>query len=543
MKNDKNNDTDIGDLLPGLIWTAGGTVAASVVAWCIPAAAGLVNAGQLPHLGPLRALVAGLRLLGGGRWRDPATAYPRDVQPLLPGPLLWWVVTAAVLSAACAIAVFALRRLEPQMAQERLGRRSLDWRGARPRPWARHRDLRQPRSAQAGFSLGRLDGRTVCADEESHVVVVAPTRAGKTTRCVIPWLLEHTGPAVVTSTNRDVIVATREARERLGRVWLFDPFSTDSTSWSPLLGCESWSYALRGAQWLADASADGDSEIARYWRGEAAKLLAPLLHAAALDGQEMSTILRWVDAQDTQAPTKILAALGAHDARLQLKAVAELDPRNRGTTYMSAGSVLAAYRFPEVQQATGTGFDPSSFLCSAADTLFLVAAERHQRLLAPMLVSLLSSVVHEAIEHATFERDRRRLRILLDEAANVAPLSDLPRTLSQAAGHGIRIATVWQSIAQIRERYNNGADTILANSTAKLFLGPITDEATRSYVASLLGRGDDEQRRRPKASAAALQQLAGDRALVVLGARTPGLIRLRPFWATSRRNLRPNRRV
>jgi hypothetical protein len=534
MKNDKNNETDIGDALPGLLWMAAGSLAAAAVAWCIPAAAALVNAGQLPHLGPLQALVAGLRLMGDGRWRDPATAYPREVQPLLPGPFLWWVVTVVVVTSACIIAVLALRRLEPQIAQERLGRRSFDWRGARPRPWARHRDLRQPRSAQAGFSLGRLDGRTVCADEESHVVVVAPTRAGKTTRCVIPWLLEHTGPAVVTSTNRDVIVATREARERLGRVWFFDPFGTDSTSWSPLLGCESWSYALRGAQWLADASADGDSEIARYWRGEAAKLLAPLLHAAALDGKEMHTILRWVDAQDTQAPTKILAASKAHDARVQLKAVAELDPRNRGTTYMSAGSVLAAYRFPEVRAATGTGFDPSSFLCSAADTLFLVAAERHQRLLAPMLVSLLSSVVHDAIEQATFEGDQRRLRILLDEAANVAPLSDLPRMLSQAAGHGIRMATVWQSIAQIRERYNGGADTILANSTAKLFLGPITDEATRSYVASLLGRGDDEPRR-PKASAAALQQLAGDRALVVLGARTPGLIRLRPFWATSRR--------
>jgi type IV secretion system protein VirD4 len=86
-----------------------------------------------------------------------------------------------------------------------------------------------------------------------------------------------------------------------------------------------------------------------------------------------------------------------------------------------------------------------------------------------------ASVVHQAIEQATFEQDLRRLRVLLDEAANVAPLGDLGRMLSQAAGHGIRIATVWQSLAQIRERYGEGADTIIANSTAKLFLGPITD--------------------------------------------------------------------
>ena len=58
----------------------------------------------------------------------------------------------------------------------------------------------------------------------------------------------------------------------------------------------------------------------------------------------------------------------------------------------------------------------------------------------------------------------RRLKLLLDEAANVAPLSELPRTMSQVAGHGIRVATVWQSLAQMRERYGRGSDTIIAKS-------------------------------------------------------------------------------
>jgi type IV secretion system protein VirD4 len=527
MKDDKN---DIEDALPGLIWMTGGVAIASVVAWCIPAAAALVNARRLPHLGPLRALVAGLRLLGDGRWRDPATAYPRDVQPLLPGPLLWWTVTLVVLGAAGALGLAALRRFEPQVAHERLGRRSFDWRGARPREWARHRDLRQPRSAPVGFSLGRLDGRPVHADEESHVVVVAPTRAGKTTRCVIPWLLEHDGPAIVTSTNRDVIDAASEAGERVGRIWIFDPFGTESMAWSPLAGCESWSGALRQAQWLADASSDGDSEIARYWRGEAAKLLAPLLHAAALGGREMPTVLGWVDAQETRAVLTILSAAQANPARAQLKAISELDPRNRGTTYMSAGSVLAAYRYPEVQQLAGDDFSPSRFVASAADTLFLVAEDRHQQLVAPLLVALLAAVLHEAIETGTFHRGERRLKLLLDEAANVAPLSELPRTMSQVAGHGIRVATVWQSLAQMRERYGRGSETIIANSTAKLYLGPITDDATRDHVVALLGDPKNARGARSRVGAAALQQLVGDRALLVAGARLPALVTLRPYW-------------
>jgi type IV secretion system protein VirD4 len=102
--------------------------------------------------------------------------------------------------------------------------------------------------------------------------------------------------------------------------------------------------------------------------------------------------------------------------------------------------------------------------------------------------------------------------------------------MSQVAGHGIRVATVWQSLAQMRERYGRGSETIIANSTAKLYLGPITDDATRHHVVSLLGERRDERMRRPRAGAATLQQLEGDRALLVAGARVPALVTLRPYW-------------
>ena len=51
-------------------------------------------------------------------------------------------------------------------------------------------------------------------------MVVAPPRAGKTIGFVIPWLLEHDGPALVLSTKRDVYEATvahrRSARAGVG---------------------------------------------------------------------------------------------------------------------------------------------------------------------------------------------------------------------------------------------------------------------------------------------------------------------------------------
>jgi type IV secretion system protein VirD4 len=515
----------------GLGWILGGAVLLVLVCWAAPALVVLITQHHLPHLGAISASTSALRLVGEGRWSDPAAAYPRAVQHDLPGAAAYWAITLGFLTLTIGGLLLIARRVEPEIARSRLGRRAYEWRGARPRTWARPRDLRRPRNAPTGFSLGRLDGRDIFADEEAHVAVIAPTRAGKTTRCVIPWLLEHGGPAIVTSTKRDVVDATREAREEQGHVWVFDPFSSDSATWSPSAGCEDWSQALRRAQWLADASADGDSEIARYWRGEAAKLLAPLLHAAALEGEPMTTVLAWLDTKEVRVPNQILGAGGATAARQQLKAVAELDPRNKGTTYMSAGSVLAAYRYPELQRPAGPELDVARFLGSAGDTLFLVAPERHQQLLAPLLVALVSALVHEAIESSSFLEPGRRLRLLLDEAANVAPLADLPRMLSQAAGHGLRVATIWQSVAQLRGHYADEADTILANSTAKLFLGPVTDEATRRTLVGLLGLDVSQGRgAASESNAAALQQLDGERALIVRGSQLPGLVRLRPFW-------------
>jgi type IV secretion system protein VirD4 len=142
---------------------------------------------------------------------------------------------------------------------------------------------------------------------------------------------------------------------------------------------------------------------------------------------------------------------------------------------------------------------------------------------------LLAALIHEAIESRAFRDDSRRLRLLLDEAANVAPLADLPRTMSQVAGHGIRVATVWQSLAQMQERYGRGADTIIANSTAKLYLGPITDAATREHVAGAITTRAEEKDGRVS-SARALQQLVGDRALLISGPSAPAITMIRPFW-------------
>ena len=402
------------------------------------------------------------RLLREGSFDDPARAFSPDVARHMPAAHGWWLTAIASLIAIGATSLGAWRRIDIARSRAILGRRPYDVRGSRPRPWGRPRDLASltvRRRMPGRFTLGTLDRRLLVSDPQAHVALIAPTRAGKTTRYVIPWLLEHDGPAIVTSTKRDIYAATHAQRAKRGDVYLWDPFADDSCTWNPVARCSNWSHALRQARWLADATQEGDSEIASYWRGESARLLAPLLHAAALEAQSIADVLAWLDTQDVSTPGGILKQHHADPAVRQLAGIVALDPRNRGTTYMSAGSVLAAYRFPEISRNRPLEFSPDRLLDRRTSTLYVVASDRDQRLLRPLVVALISSTLDAATERA---RERGplhpTLRVLLDEAANIAPLRDIPAHLSQAAAHGVRIATVWQSYGQIRHRYGSGAD-------------------------------------------------------------------------------------
>ena len=527
---------DAGDLLPLIA----AIVVLTLVALLLPTAATLAGSGRLPAARPAELIAGTMRLAAQQRWANPASAYNETAARRMPDPGLWWTAAGGTVLALLTLAALVWTRLEPAMARERLGRRPNDPRGSRPRAWARPRDLRDltsRRRTRGGFSLGTLDRRKLRTDPEAHVALIAPTRAGKTTRFVIPWLLEHDGPAIVTSTKRDVLDVTRGWRSRLGQVWVYDPFHHDTCTWDPLDGCAEWSRALQQATWLADATQQGDSEIASYWRGEAAKLLAPLLHAAAIDDRPITTVLAWLDTQNTEEPAELLAGTRAVAALRQLHGTASLDERNRGTTYMSAGSVLAAYRYPELQRDSDTALTADAFLDDHRNTLYIVAADRHQQLLTPLIATILSGLLHETAERASQSAPLSpTLRVLMDEAANIAPLRDLPRLLSQAAGHGIRIATVWQTIAQLEERYRTAADTILANSAAKIFLGPIADEATQRLLRNNLHGTTARPSRHGEApqlnTAGAARQLGRGRALVLAGSSPAAVIETRPWWQT-----------
>ena len=485
-------------------------------------------------------------------WTDPAQSFwPQSVPR--PGPVLFWSATAAVLAASGSAGTLAARRLDRLLAEPTLARNRLSPRGAAPRSWARPRDLRQLRvrhrvaSRLTAGTIGR-PAQLLAIAEETNTLLVAPSRSGKTSRFAIPWTLEAPGPCISLSVKTDVYRLTAHARARKGNVWLWDPFGEQSTQWSALHGCDSWSVALKRAAHLADAGGKGrDSEAAMFWNAEGAKLIAPLLHAAALSEGDMRRVLGWLDERCEDEPLEILDAAEADAAAAQLQAVVGLDPRNAGTTYMSAASLLEAYRHPAVQQTdSNKGFSAERFLDGEAHTLYVVAGPDDQQLLAPIVVAMLNDVLATAFDRftATGTPLNPRLRVVGDELPNIAPIRSLPRYAATLLDAGVRLITIAQDVAQLEVSYGKSADTILSNSQAKLFLGPVHDSRTRRYITDLLGdepvitraRGTGKHPRqettnwRPRATPQLLQQLADRRALLIHGNLPAAVIQTQPWW-------------
>ena len=118
------------------------------------------------------------------------------------------------------------------------------------------------------------------------MIVLGPTQSMKTSGFAIPAILEWSGPVVATSVKTDLIRHTLDHRRILGRTWVYDPTDstgTESVKWSPLGLCGDWRGAQRVAAWLASSANHGGAglEQAEFWYTSAAKLLAPLLYAAA----------------------------------------------------------------------------------------------------------------------------------------------------------------------------------------------------------------------------------------------------------------------
>ncbi len=502
------------------------------------------------------------------------------------GPLQWWVLVKptstvvvwkfwaalSLIVGTVTVGVIGTRRRLVRLASGPLGQfLPAARRVVRAGRWARAADLRslRGRPGRGGvFLVGQHGRRPLVTLPETSVLVVGPTRSGKTAGLVIPNLLDWDGPAIATSTKSELVDLTAGRRQSLGPVHVYDPTSElgdrfRSVTWSPIAGCDNLDRAWMVASWLCaslqQGGGRGDNDWA-HWAESGKLLIAPLLYVAATAGRTIVDVRMWIHGFDIATPISMLeemlldpATLGDADPIRALSMLASIDQRperERGTVFSTVMRIFNVYTERAVAElALSSRFDPDDFLLRRG-TLYLCTPRQSPERVASLFVGILMTVVTAAYALADADPARRRsasLGLFLDELANVVPIEDLPALASQGAGRGVMLMSIVQDFSQLRARYGHEkANTILNNHACKLILPGQSDPETADVLGKLVGRTSftEQQvnlaadgrvsrsysiRHEAMATPDSLRQLSPGSAIVIHRDSPPALVKL-PFW-------------
>lgn len=560
-------------------------------------AAGLVVVGVLVVM----ALVA--YRLGGGT--NPSWN-PGLLAELAAGRRRWPTTASAVLFAefaALALAATATARLLGKRAARHGPRRDIDVAAKTmanvkkvqllDEEWSRGEAQRLAPAipAEHPFRRGLLMGFTVRGGLPVHlpwewvVVAIAGTRMGKTAALAVPAVCAAPGPCVATSNKLDIWTDTRGPRQRMGQLWLFDLQGVTTGEpgpprfyWNPLKPVFDLPSAKKAASYWVGASKEDGARVDAYFDGSAQDILATYMLAAALAGGDMVHAVEWMANDQSTIPATILKLYDEHAAARMLASKQAVTERQRDGYFDMARRFLEALDAQRYAQAIlpprritigvhadgfldiGDGepihdlpeFDPTTFATST-DTLYALSKEGPDS--AAALTTALVGIVLDAAEAAAARTPSGRLPIpmvaVLDEAANVVRLQELPKQYSHFGSRGILPITILQSPSQGKDVWGATKFQIMldaanciwygGNTTDRDFLTQLSELIGEHYVRHdstsaptgwlASGSASRSSAWQPEAilKPSPLAALPGDRAILQLPGSTPLLLR-KAFW-------------
>jgi type IV secretion system protein VirD4 len=349
-----------------------------------------------------------------------------------------------------------------------------------------------------GIYLGAGPQGWAWSGPERSVLVLGPSRSGKTTSLIIPNVLAAPGAVVSTSTKPDVLWATAPARQSQGATLLYDPSGSVEpppgvvrVGWSPVNGSDDWERAMLTADSMIRANnrlgspSNGDE----HWSERATSLLGPLLHAAALNRQPMATVVHWVDRHDgTDALSILVDQVGdAAPPTDVLAGILSTDAREQSGIWSTTSGALGAYRSRAALSSTEPPFFDATAFCEGPNTLYICATGRRQQLLAPLVVGAMVEVRDAAYQRAAVGTREPPVLAALDEVANIAPIPDLPAMVSEGAGQGLLTLACLQDLSQARARWGRQGEAFPSLFATTVVLGGLGDVATLEAISALAG--------------------------------------------------------
>ena len=293
-----------------------------------------------------------------------------------------------------------------------------------------------------------------------------PPSRSKTTGFAVPAILGWTGPVVAASVKTDLLDHTVGHRRRVGRSTCFDPSGVDGAAAATVVAARR--RRARGPApggrrprstevGQAPAGSHDRRRLLVRHRGHACwpPCCSPRPRRA---GTWPTSCAGWRPARRTRSST-CWRAPGSPRPSTRPGPRSARRSASGARSYTTVETLLEPFAGGRARRGAPE-LDPAAPARPGRDTLYLCAPAHDQRRLTP-----LSSVVLRSVLDHAYDRVARTgrpldppLLVVLDEAANIAPVPDLDALAATAAGHGVQLVTVWHDLAQITARLRPPGD-------------------------------------------------------------------------------------
>ncbi len=397
------------------------------------------------------------------------------------------------------------------------------------------------RNRRSGFLGFAEDGLPRFAAMDETIGIMGGPRSNKTTSAIIPSVVTHPGPVIVTSTRPDVKEASYNARAAVAKKYgggVYElKFSRQDTSVGP--NVRSWSL-LDGFTTLEECTdlAESFARTAfthpreKHWADSVERLLTAYLYAAKACGHDFPTMVETIfkslpDSRNLllgpDVPDSIPNGPTLRDYALILKDIAEQRLPNaialgevqtfingldlshvpwdylnsvfttRGTGTDERGSI-SSFTSRLLKPWHGMKVEPTENIdirkfVDSHSTIYITIPDGDPTIIAPMVVAFIKCVGREwnKINAGRGHAIDTPLLLALDETANVCPIPHLDSLLSAGGGNGIQTMTVFHDPSQARDRWHSAADTILNTPNNKLLFKAVDDEEYLEKVSLMIG--------------------------------------------------------
>ncbi|MFI7080926.1 type IV secretory system conjugative DNA transfer family protein [Micromonospora sp. NPDC049903] len=397
----------------------------------------------------------------------------------------------------------AARRMASRDDLAHLGPKGVTDSGRRLRPSLA--DVDRPDPDQLGVLIGTTvaGGMPLRQSWEDMAVDIWGPRTGKTTSRAIPAIVAAPGPTLVTSVKGDIVDATRELRAARGDVWAFDPQhilgAEQGMWWNPLRAVATITDARRLAEHFAAAEREPGVSRDAFFDPSSEELVANLLLAAAVSGRDILAAYRWAVSPRDDEPALLLRDRGFDLPADAVAGVVNMPDKTRGGIYAGAQKMLMCLTEPAVTRwvtpPTRGGvleFDPAAFVVST-DVLYLLS-QGGPGSPAPLVAALTDAVLRAGELQARASAGRRLdppLLSVLDEAANICRLRQLPNLYSFYGSHGLPIITILQSYPQGVDVWGReGMRKLWSAANVRTYGGGVADPDWLEELSKLIGEHD-----------------------------------------------------